>query len=62
MQQRNVRNPTSGKSRPAWDFPQNGVPRYKAGPSGLGGHAQVFSSVWDFSIPGAVSDDGKKKK
>ena len=35
---------------------------YKAAPSGLGGHAQVFYSVWDFSVPGAVSDDDKKKK
>jgi hypothetical protein len=35
---------------------------YKASPSGLGGHAQVFYSVWDFSVPGVVLEEGKKKK
>lgn len=36
---------------------------YKATPSGLGGHAQVFYSVWDFSVPGTPpADSGKKKK
>ena len=38
------------------------VKGYKATSSGLGGHAQVFYSVWDFSVPGATPDDGKKKK
>ena len=38
------------------------VKGYKATSSGLGGHAQVFYSVWDFSVPGAVPDNGKKKK
>src|SRR3954447_6672058 len=39
------------------------VKGYKASSSGLGGHAQVFYSVWDFSIPGATPDvSGKKKK
>jgi hypothetical protein len=38
------------------------VKGYKASPSGLGGHAQVFYSVWDFSVPGSAPDDGKKKK
>ena len=38
------------------------VKGYKATPSGLGGHAQVFYSVWDFSIPGAAPEEGKKKK
>lgn len=38
------------------------VKGYKASPSGLGGHAQVFYSVWDFSVPGAVPEDGKKKR
>jgi hypothetical protein len=38
------------------------VKGYKQSSSGLGGHAQVFYSVWDFSVPGAVPDDGKKKK
>jgi hypothetical protein len=38
------------------------VKGYKETPSGLGGHAQVFYSVWDFSVPGATPDDGKKKK
>jgi hypothetical protein len=38
------------------------VKGYKQNSSGLGGHAQVFYSVWDFSVPGAVPDDGKKKK
>ena len=40
------------------------VKGYKATPSGLGGHAQVFYSVWDFSVPGAppVEPSGKKKK
>ena len=38
------------------------VKGYKATSSGLGGHAQVFYSVWDFSIPGAVPEQGKKKK
>jgi hypothetical protein len=35
---------------------------YKATSSGLGGHAQVFCSVWDFTVPGATPDDGKRKK
>jgi hypothetical protein len=38
------------------------VKGYKQNPSGLGGHAQVFYSVWDFSVPGTVPEDGKKKK
>jgi hypothetical protein len=40
------------------------VKGYKATPSGLGGHAQVFYSVWDFSVPGATPEDisNKKKK
>ena len=38
------------------------VKGYKATPSGLGGHAQVFYSVWDFSVPGVPPDTGKKKK
>jgi hypothetical protein len=38
------------------------VKGYKAASSGLGGHAQVFYSVWDFSVPGEVPDNGKKKK
>ena len=39
------------------------VKGYKAVSSGLGGHAQVFYSVWDFSVPGATPEDnGKKKK
>jgi hypothetical protein len=38
------------------------VKGYKETSSGLGGHAQVFYSVWDFSVPGATPDDGKKKK
>jgi hypothetical protein len=38
------------------------VKGYKAPSSGLGGHAQVFYSVWDFSVPGATPEDGKKKK
>jgi hypothetical protein len=39
------------------------VKGYKATASGLGGHAQVFYSVWDFSVPGATLEDyGKKKK
>jgi hypothetical protein len=37
------------------------VKGYKAVSSGLGGHAQVFYSVWDFSVPGEP-DSGKKKK
>jgi hypothetical protein len=38
------------------------VKGYKASPSGLGGHAQVFYSVWDFSVPGATPQDTSKKK
>ena len=39
------------------------VKGYKASPSAFGGGAQVFYSVWDFSVPGApVEDTGKKKK
>ncbi len=38
------------------------VKGYKAPSSGLGGHAQVFYSVWDFSVPGAHPDDGKRKR
>jgi hypothetical protein len=38
------------------------VKGYKATPSGLGGHAQVFYSVWDFSVPGATPEDTTKKK
>ncbi|HVH72622.1 MAG TPA: hypothetical protein VNB49_16130, partial [Candidatus Dormibacteraeota bacterium] len=40
------------------------VKGYKATPSGLGGHAQVFYSVWDFSVPDAqpVQTSRKKKK
>ncbi len=37
------------------------VKGYKSASSGLGSHAQVFYSVWDFSIPGATEADGKKK-
>jgi hypothetical protein len=37
------------------------VKGYKATPSGLGGHAQVFYSVWDFSVPGATPEDYGKK-
>lgn len=37
------------------------VKGYKSASSGLGSHAQVFYSVWDFSIPGATEQDGKKK-
>jgi hypothetical protein len=37
------------------------VKGYKATPSGLGGHAQVFYSVWDFSVPGATPEDSGKK-
>lgn len=36
---------------------------YKATPSAFGGGAQVFYSVWDFSVPGTpVDTKGKKKK
>jgi hypothetical protein len=37
---------------------------YKTAPSGLGGHAQVFYSVWDFSVPGKTPEEmsGQKKK
>jgi len=38
------------------------VKGYKGPSSGLGGHAQVFYSVWDFTVPGATSDDSKRKK
>jgi hypothetical protein len=38
------------------------VKGYKTTPSGLGGHAQVFYSVWDFSVPGTPADASKKKK
>jgi len=38
------------------------VKGYKGTSSGLGGHAQVFYSVWDFSVPGATPETGKKKK
>jgi len=38
------------------------VKGYKDASSGLGGHAQVFYSVWDFSVPGAISDAGNRKK
>ncbi len=39
------------------------VKGYKATPSGFGGGAQVFYSVWDFSVPGTPPEDnGKKKK
>ena len=39
------------------------VKGYKAAPSGFGGAAQVFYSVWDFSVPGATLEEpGKKKK
>ena len=39
------------------------VKGYKATPSGFGGGAQVFYSVWDFSVPGTPAEDnGKKKK
>ena len=38
------------------------VKGYKGTSSGLGGHAQVFYSVWDFSIPGTPPEPGKKKK
>jgi len=37
------------------------VKGYKASPSGLGGHAQVFYSVWDFSVPGKVEEKKKNK-
>jgi len=39
------------------------VKGYKAAPSGFGGAAQVFYSVWDFSVPGApMEGSGEKKK
>ena len=38
------------------------VKHYKAQSSGFGGGAQVFYSVWDFSVPGTPVDNGKKKK
>jgi len=38
------------------------VKGYKGTSSGLGGHAQVFYSVWDFSVPGATPEAGKRKK
>jgi hypothetical protein len=38
------------------------VKGYKDASSGLGGHAQVFYSVWDFSVPGAISNGNRKKK
>ncbi len=38
------------------------VKGYKDASSGLGGHAQVFYSVWDFSVPGASSGVNSKKK
>ena len=38
------------------------VKGYKATSSGLGGHAQVFYSVWDFTVPGATAEYAKKKK
>jgi hypothetical protein len=38
------------------------VKGYKAASSGLGGHAQVFYSVWDFSVPGAATDTSTAKK
>lgn len=40
------------------------VKGYKTPPSGLGGHAQVFYSVWDFSVPGKTTEElsGNKKK
>ncbi|MBZ5718914.1 MAG: hypothetical protein LAO03_00890 [Acidobacteriia bacterium] len=38
------------------------VKHYKAASSGFGGGAQVFYSVWDFSVPGTPVDTGKKKK
>ena len=37
------------------------VKHYKAASSGFGGGAQVFYSVWDFSVPGTPVDTGKKK-
>jgi hypothetical protein len=38
------------------------VKNYKASLSGFGGGAQVFYSVWDFSVPGTPPETGKKKK
>lgn len=39
------------------------VKGYKATPSGFGGAAQVFYSVWDFSVPGTPPEEtGKKRK
>lgn len=38
------------------------VKGYKATPSGLGGHAQVFYCVWDFSVPGATPEIPSKKR
>lgn len=40
------------------------VKGYKVPPSGLSGHAQVFYSVWDFSVPGKTPEEisGNKKK
>lgn len=38
------------------------VKGYKAKPSGLGGHAQVFYCVWDFSVPGTTPEPPTKKK
>jgi hypothetical protein len=38
------------------------VKHYKASPTMFGGGAQVFYSVWDFSVPGATEESGGKKK
>jgi hypothetical protein len=39
------------------------VKGYKASPSAFGGGAQVFYSVWDFSVPGTPPEEtGKKEK
>jgi hypothetical protein len=38
------------------------VKGYKDASSGLGGHAQVFYSVWDFSVLGASAESGNKKR
>lgn len=38
------------------------VKKYKPVSSGFSSAAQVFYSVWDFRIPGATPEPGKKKK
>lgn len=38
------------------------VKGYKGASSGLGGHAQVFYSVWDFTVTGATEESSKRRK